>query len=67
MLYYEIMSEPLRLIFQGSIIFETPEKAESWYEALKRSIKIESSTASINGQITKSLEPCCHKKPEPKP
>jgi len=49
----------IRLVFQGSIPFDTDEHAESWYMMLKEMVASQSPRATLNGQIIKMLEPCC--------
>ena len=49
----------LRLMFQGSIPFETTEHAEEWYIMLKEMTMSQSLKSTLNGQILKMLEPCC--------
>lgn len=51
----------MRLVFQGSIPFELPENAETFYELLKSMVKSQSEKSTFNGQIMKMLEPCCNK------
>jgi hypothetical protein len=55
----ESFKPELRLVFQGSIPFEEPAQAESWYNMLKEMVKTQSPRATLNGQVMKMLEPCC--------
>lgn len=55
-----------RLVFQGSIPFDDPSEAEVWYNMLKEMVKHKSDKSTLNGQVTRMLEPCCGDRPVPR-
>lgn len=61
------MAEPfkpqLRLTVQASVPVHTALEAEDEYENLKVFLLAISPDITLNGQITKMLEPCCKKPP----
>jgi hypothetical protein len=55
----EPIIKPLRLLFQGSITIENAEDAEIVYDELKALVQSYGRDCTLNGQVMKSLEPCC--------
>lgn len=54
----------LRLIVQASIPVEGDKQGDALYNELKIYLLAWSKDITLNGQITKTLEPCCKKKPK---
>jgi len=51
----------LRLIFQGSVKVINADEADAIYEGLKTFFSLYRESLILNGQLMKSLEPCCKK------
>ncbi|MCJ7777743.1 MAG: hypothetical protein MUP16_05460 [Sedimentisphaerales bacterium] len=60
----EQFKSELRLIGQFSVPVEDTLEGEELYRQLKEILKYHSPNMSLNGQLMKSLEPCCKKKPD---
>jgi len=61
---YQKPEPELRVVFQASVPIDNIYEGEQIYNRIKKVMLNYSERITMNGQITKNLEPCCRKVPD---